>query len=292
MTGVQFRRVVVGLSHGSASQAAVGAAANFAELLNIELLAAFISDATLPALAELAGARELRPFGQGWQAIERTQIIRETDRAIGVARHQFTMSVGGRAITTNFDVVASAEAIASLINAEDVVAIIEPANPAEQITWQFTALLDAAFARAGAVLAVPRKLVRTAGPIVTMASNGDDPVLRAALQIAAASAERLIVLTTPGTRLSPRLLREAEQLGVKIEPVVLDVTAAEAQHLVDSLRFGERLRVLPRSALTDNVAGLLSLLRGIPWLVIERGREESGTSERERTKPTGSAPAD
>ena len=151
--------------------------------MNIELLAAFIADETLPALAEISGARELRALEQGWRAIDRAQITRDIEQAIGVARRRFVESIKSRGIKTDFNVIGGTEAIASLLRAGDIVAIIEPAHPGERITCQFTALLEAAFAVAGAVLLVPRRVVRTAGPIVTVASTSEDPGIRAAEQL-------------------------------------------------------------------------------------------------------------
>ena len=136
--GIGFKRMVIGLPQGPVNQAAVDASANLAEFLNIELLATFVADSTLPALAGLSGAREFRALEQGWQAIDRAQITRDIDLAISIARRRFTESVRSRTIKTSFDVLTRAEAIASLIRVDDIVAVIEPAHPGEMITRQFT----------------------------------------------------------------------------------------------------------------------------------------------------------
>ena len=139
-----FRRMVVGLPQSIASNAAVAAAADLAEFLQIELYATFVADPTLLALAELPSVRELRTLGQGWQSIDLAQIMRDIDHAAIAARRGFTESVKSRAIKTSFAVVTDTEAIAALIHADDIVAIIEPRHPAETITRQFTGLVDAA----------------------------------------------------------------------------------------------------------------------------------------------------
>lgn len=279
--GVGFKRMVVGLPQGLANQAAVDATADLAEFLHIELLATFITDATLPTLAGLSAVRELRTLDQGWQAIDRAQITRDIDRAISIARRRFAESVRSRAMKTSFDVLTGAEAIASLIRADDIVAVIEPAHPGERITRQFTGLLEAAFEMAGAVLVVPRRIARATGPIVTVAYEFEDAGIRAALQIAAAFKERLVVVTAAGMRPPLKVLADAEQLGVQVEHIAGSGPLADASSLAGSARFRERLRVLSRSVLTDDAAGLFSSLQGIPLLVIEPVRAAAATSEQE-----------
>ena len=274
--GIGFKRMVVGLPQGLASQAAIDAAADLAEFLHIELLATFLADATLPALAGLSGARELRSLEQGWQAIDRAQIAHDINRAISAARRRFAESVRSRAVKTSFDVVTGAEAIASLIRADDIVAVIEPAHPGERVTRQFTGLLEAAFEMAGAVLVVPRRIARTTGPIVTVASDSGGPGLRAALEIAAAFKERLVVVTAAGTHPPLKVLAEAERLGVQVEHIAVSGPLADASSLAASAHLRERLRILSRSILTDDAARLFSSLQGIPLLVIAPSQAAPG----------------
>lgn len=276
-----FKRMVVGLPQGLANQAAVDMAADLAEFLHIELLATFIADSALNALAGLSGARELRTLDQGWQPINVAQIMRDIDRAAILAHWRFAASVRSRAIKTSFDVVTGAEVLASLIRADDIVAIIEPTHPGERITRQFTGLLEAAFAMAGAVLVVPRRIVRTAGPIVTVASNSEDPGIRAAMEIAAAVKERLVVVTGAGMRLPIKVLAEAERLGVQVEHIAGSGLPADASLPAPaSARLQERLRVLSRGVLTDDAHRLFSSLQGIPLLVIEPGRAEAAAERK------------
>ncbi len=271
-----FKRMVLGLPQGLANQAAVDAAADLAEFLQIELLATFVADSTLRTLAGLSAARELRALDQGWQAIDVAQITRDIDRATSLARRRFAESVRSRAIKTSFDVITGAEVMASLIRADDIVAIIEPTHPGERITWQFTGLLEAAFAMAGAVLVVPRRIARTTGPIVTVAADSEDPGIRAALEIAAALNERVVVVTAAGTRLPIKILADAERLGVQVEHIAGSGLPADASSLAPaSARLQERLRVLTRGVLTDDFPRLFSSLQGIPLLVIEPGRAEA-----------------
>jgi hypothetical protein len=280
-TRMGFKRMVVGLPQGLADQAAVDAAADLAEFLQLELLATFIADSTLHTLAGLSGARELRAFDQEWQAIDVAQIARDIDRAAGLARQRFAEAVRARAIKTSFDVISGAKMMASLIRADDIVTIIEPGHPGERITRQFTGLLETAFATAGAVLVVPRRIARTAGPIVTITSKSEDPSIRTALEIAAALKERLVVTTTADAGLPIGLLADAERLGVAVEHLTSGALAVT--------RLQERLRVLSRGALADDLGALFSSLQGIPLLVIDPGRaaEKQETDERrQRAEPS------
>jgi len=266
---VGFKRMVVGLPQGRADQRAVDAVADFAELLNIELLATFVADVTLPALAALAGARELRAPEQKWHAIDSTQIARDIDRAVTIARQRFIERVRTRTIKTSFDVLPGAEAMASLLRADDIFAIIEPAHPGENVTLQFKGLLANALQTAGALLIIPRRLVRTVGPIVTVVSDLGDAGIRTALAIAQASKERLVVITAAGARPPLEMFAEAEQAGVQVEHIVGSRPPLDIASLLASTRLQERLRVITRSASTGDVARLFASLQGIPTLLIE-----------------------
>jgi len=287
MSGIGYKRLVIGMAHDAASQRAVEAVADFAQFLDIEILAAFIADTTLSALTELSGARELRALELVWQTLEPAKIIGDTDLAVDVVRRRFAQGVGGRPITASFDVVAGAEAITSLIGADDIVAIIEPSHPLDRITWQFTALLDAAFAKAGAALVVPREPVRTSGPIVTVDDSAGVAV-RAAVEIAAALKERLIIMTEFGAQPSRDILARARQLSVEVEQIVSTALSMGAVQAVTVGSFGERMRVLSSRMLAVDGGRLSLLLHGIPLLVI--GSREAGSTpgrrQREVVKPS------
>ena len=261
-----WKRMVVGLPQGLADPAAVEAAATLAELLQIELLATFVADATLQTLGELSGVRELRLLEAGWQAIDAGQIERDLLQAAEIARRRFAEAVGTRAVQARFDVIADTETMTSLLRADDVVAIIEPAHPAERITRQFVGLLEAAFALAGAVLVVPRRIARTAGPIVALATSEQDPAIAVAIEIAAALKERLIIVTA-SKELPPELLAAAERRGVAVRHIVPDHSGADIWSLLPALRPQERLRVVSTDALPGGAA-LFSSLQGTPLLAV------------------------
>jgi hypothetical protein len=269
-----FKRMVVGLPQSVANHGAVDAVAEFAELLRIELVAAYVADPTLAALAEWSGARELRVLDQEWRAINVEQITREVEHAASLARGRFAESVKSRTIKTSFDIVAGAEVAASLIQAGDIVAIIEPSHPGERITRQFTHVLDAAFATAAAVLVMPRKLARTSGPVLVFAAAGDVPSIRAGLEVAAALKERLIVVMPPDAPFPADILADADQLGIAVERYAGDGRTTLTALAAFTAPIRERLRVVTGGRLMDDASRLFSSLSGVPLLVVGGGRAE------------------
>jgi len=278
-----FKRMVVGLPQGLANRAAVEAAVQLAELLRIELLATFIADSTLRALAEFPAVRELRTWGQQWQPLEPTRISQDLEQAASVARWRFAESVKNRSVKTSFDVVGGAEVIASLIRSDDIVAIIEPTHPGERITRQFTSLVHAAFETAAGILIVPQRIVRAMGPIMAVAADPGDPTIRVALEIAAALQERLLVLTRSGALLSSKFQIDAKQLGVDLEQIAFSGPAADAPALrYLSARSKARMRVVTRSELPEDSLRLFSMLGGVPLLAIEPDRTERAIEREKR----------
>ncbi len=261
-----FKRMVLGLPQSLASQAAVNVAADLAEFLNMELLAALIADSSLNAVAGLSPMRELRLPDHGWQPIDWPQMTRDIDHAINLARQRFADAVKSCTVRTSFDVVAGTQSMASLIRPDDIVAIIEPSHPGERITRQFTALLDAALEAARAVLILPRRIARTAGPIMAVTAVSDDASVSVALAIAAALKEDLIIV---GAAPSPAILADAEKLGVRVHPAAVADPFVKTPEIAaaPSLR-RERLRVATRAGLPADAGELFSMLHGVPLLVV------------------------
>ncbi len=269
MSSPRYKRMVVGLPQGMGNLSAVQAAVGLAEFLQIELLAAFINDAALFELAYFPAMRELRIFDQQWQSLDVARISRELEDVATIARGRFDKSIASRTIKTAFDVLSGVEAIPALIQAGDIVAIVEPSHPGESITRQFTALVDATFETAAAILFVPRRIARTSGPIMALASGTDDASIRVALQIAAAVKERLIVVAPAGALLPPEITAEAEQLGVSVEQLTAGAAAAIVPTpLPTSSQSKERLRVIARRLL-DGAPPSFSTLHGVPLLAVE-----------------------
>jgi hypothetical protein len=283
MSRGRFKRMVIGLPQGMGNLSAVQAATDLAEFLQIDLLAAFIADTALLNLAEFPATRELCLLDQQWRPLDIEQISRDLEQAAEPARRRFAESVGSRTIKTGFDVLAGIGLMDSLIEAGDILTIIEPSHPGESITRQFTALLDAAFETAAAILVVPRRIARVSGPIMALAGGPDDASIRVALEIAAALKERLIVVAPPGAPLPTGIAADAQQLGVTVEQLAENTPTAEAcPPLPLTSRSLERLRVITRrfsGELLGDVSQLFSLLHGVPLLVIDGRRAETAESK-------------
>jgi len=268
MTSTRFERMVIGLLQGTGSNPAIRAAADLAEFLNIELLGAFIADASLHSLIGLPG-RELRMLDLQWQPVDLARISRDVEHVVDFARNRFVENVGKRSIRARFDIIAGAHVLNSLIRPDDIVVVIEPAHPGEKITQQFLGLLDAVFETAAAILVFPDRILRARGPIVATATSSDDPSITAALEIAAALRERLIIAAQPGVLPSAEFLADAKRLGVDVEQTTDDSTAVDAAApVLSSSRPQGRLRVVSRSRRPDDVRELFSTLHGTPLLLV------------------------
>jgi hypothetical protein len=279
MSSRPFKRMVVGLPQGMGNQAAVQAAIDLAERLQIELLGAFIGDTTLLALAGFPAMRELRALDQQWQPFDVERVARELECAAAMARRRFDENARLRTIKTAFDVLQGVDAIMSLVEAGDILAVIEPSRPGETMTRQFAALLDAAFATAGSILAVPRRIARRRGPIMAVAGGASDPSIHIGLDIAAALRERLIVVIAPGMHLAPEIIAEANRLAVVIEEMAANPYDTSAPLLASPSN--ERLRVVTRAGLRGNPAQLFAILHGVPLLLVDSPDSSSaaGASE-------------
>lgn len=264
-----FKRMLVRLPQSTHDYAAVSAAAQLAGLLGASMVATFVQDAELADVAALPCVRELRPLGGGWHPIEGPQLARQLDQAAATARRLFHDAVRAVRIEASFNVASGpVEGVGSTVAADDIIVIIEPRNPVERITQQFSRLVDAAFGAAAAVMVVPSRIARTAGPIAAVISGPDDPSVRTAIAIAAAAKERVIALGPSGSDARDSIAALADAVGVRVEAgpgiqAPLDVSTLLAQ----LSRLNERLLVMSRGALGDRRVPMLASRRGIPILL-------------------------
>jgi hypothetical protein len=267
----EFKRMVVRLPHSVTDYEGVGVAAKLAEQLQVDLVATFIEDTSLIEMAGLPFARELRALGEGWRALDVTLLLQEFERAASAARRRFEEITRSCRIETSFDVVRgpAADIIGTLVRQEGIVVIIEPRNPAERVTTQFTRLTNAAFNVAAAVMIVPSRIARTTGDIIAIATMPDDPSIRAALAIASATGERLRILSPVADLASdPEITRLVQATGVQIEAMEIPKDTFNLPAFVTGqLPANERLIVMMRGA--DSLIPLsIASSRGVPVLVI------------------------
>jgi hypothetical protein len=265
-----FKRMLLRLPQSAHDYAAVGVAARLASLMGVSVMATFVQDAELADVAALPCVRELWPLGGGWHPIEGPQLARQLDHAAATARRLFHDAVRAVRIEASFNLAmgSTETAIAIAAASDDIIVIIEPRNPAERVTQQFTRLLDAAFGAAVAVMVVPSWIARTAGPIAAVISGPEDPSVSTALAIAAAAKERLIVLGPADSNAREAIATRAEAAGVRLEAGPDIERPADLSTLLAQLgRLNERLLVMSRGAVGDRRAPTIASLRGVPVLL-------------------------
>jgi len=272
-----FKRMVLGLPQNARDYAAVAAAADLAELLGIGLDGTFVEDAALLEVAGLPCVRELRPL-EGWRPISLTQLAREIEHAAATARRLFDEATRLCTVDTSFSLVrgAAADVLVGQATADDILVIVEPKNPGERVTRQFTELLAAAFRAAAAVMIVPSRIARVRGPVVTIAENPDDPSISAALDIAAAAGELLIAVPLNGFDSSKILTERAAAAGVRLKIASALPRKFDQPALVSNIGgLKPRLIIISRGTLDDAGDASLASFCAVPVLVIEPDKAAS-----------------
>lgn len=242
-----FKRLVLGLQP-SAPDRTMQLAVELADLLHLDLLGLFLEDTNLRDLANIPFAREFRPLGGGWHAIDLDQLSHEFELAARNIERMFTEAAKRLPTRSQFEVVRGpmAKTFASVSRTDDIVMIVEPMSPAERATQQFAWLVQAAFQSAATVMLVPPQIARTKGPIVAIAATPDDPSIHAAAAIAIAAKEELVVIEARGVALP--------------DPAICAQAFRQTQ---------ERLVVMTRGAFEDKAASAIAAARRVPVLVIE-----------------------
>lgn len=274
---VDFKRIVLGLPHSATDYGSVAFTAQLAELLGLDIVGLFVEDENLADLAALPCVRELRSLGGGWHPIDASQLTQGTGQAAAAARRLFEGAAKALQTGTRFNLVKGsiADVIGSESTVDDIFAIIEPKNPAERVTHQYRQLLEGAFNAPAATLLVPSRISRRTGPVVAVATSGQDPSLHAALGIATSSKEQLIVLAPPGMdRVAIARLAEASGVPVDWRPLAGGGTGDSELALLLS-RINERFLVLSRTRPNGGrPPSQLASGRGVPVLVTEPAKAE------------------
>jgi hypothetical protein len=169
------------------------------------------------------------------------------------------------------------EAIASVSEATDILVVAEPHNPVERVIAPFAQLLRAAFSSSATVLFVPRRIVRSRGPVVAIALTPDDASIGTAEAFARAMRENLIVIEAFDSE--HKKSDEVTGPPVTIAGTVYGRLTVARRALADVRALavaldglGERMIVVARGAFggTDGEqpAGLAALC-GVPVLLVE-----------------------
>jgi hypothetical protein len=275
-----FRRMLVGLPQSTSDYATLRATAELAELLRLSLVATFVEDESLTNIAGLPFARELRMLGGGWQPIEMEKLAAEMAGTAATAQRVFADVVQHCSIETSFSLAKGSPAavIGSIATSEDIIVVIEPRNPAERFTQQFTELVAAAFRANASVMIIPNRISRSTGPVVAVAVGPEDPSIPAALGIAAAAREKLIIVSRSDEfELTSELSRLIESSDVKTEIAQSRRRAVNASMLAADLHgLNERLLVVTRGTIADAEVPALASLRSVPVVIVEPRQMKSG----------------
>jgi len=267
-----FRRLILGLQPGT-SDRAMRLAAELAELLDLDLLGLFFEDRGLRELAGIPFAREFRPLGGGWQPFDLDRLAHDLEVAAASVERLFTNVVKDLGGHSQFEVMRGpvSETLASTSRASDIVVIMEPASAAERVSAQFSALIEAAFRSAAAVMLVPTRVARNSGPIVAIATTANDPSIAVAVSIAGAAKEAVIVLDTGGQNPADEQLSQlADKAGVTIRRIATRKLSTDPMACLEALHpLRERLLVMTRVPFDGEVASAIAGARQVPVLVIE-----------------------
>ena len=148
--------------------------------------------------------------------------------------------------------------------------IVPPAAAADRAAEPFASLIAAAFGSEAAVMLAPARPARAAGSIVAIATSPNDPSVEAASLIAAAAGERLVVVDAraiAGDMLRVERKREGGEGSSRIDEGPVKYAADAAPHALRGLT--ERLTVISRGTIRNEVALTIALARGAPVLSID-----------------------
>jgi hypothetical protein len=268
-----FKRIVLGMHHGAPDDDTLRTVAELAELMHMPLLGLYAEDPVLVSLASLPFMREFRALGGGWHPLDVEQLSHEVRLAGERLEHRFARTVKNVPIDSSFRIIrgSTSKMIAAFSEAGDIFVVTEPANPADRMTHQAAVLIEAAFRSDAAALLLPHRLARRRGPIVAIATEADDPAVRAAAGIAAAIGEKLVLVESDQAAGHQSVLSDRAVADLEVERLASkSMRRIDATAICSSLsHVAERLVVMTRGAFGDAVPAMVASIRHIPVLVAE-----------------------
>lgn len=244
-----YRRAVLGMGTGNADRDMLREAAEFARLLELDMLGVFIEDRSLIELAALPFARELRLPGHDWQALEPHRVDNELRAAAEQARRLFQQEVESQGVVCSFEVHSGSPAAlaSSVAQTTDVLIVMEPLA-VDMLAPGWKAARRAALESAAAVLLLPRSGMPRRGPVAAVAASPSDVCFQLASHIAKAAGEQAFAIP-PEDQVSAQAL------------------LTSLNRVVGPQR--ERLLVLPRkAAMYDETTLEMARLREVPTLIV------------------------
>lgn len=275
-----FRRMIIALSAGAASEEGLAAAAELAALMGLTIEGLFIEDeavlglSALPFLREIeAGSLASRPFEAARLEAEMRLAAGARHRALAEAARRTRTEVRFQAVRGEIEAVVSRSA-----GAADIMVVIEPGGAAERTSHAAVTMRRAAMRSSASVLYVPAPVGRRRGAVAVVLQAGKDEtdILWLAARIAAASGNELLALSAGADAADrQRIVEFAGRAGLAADRVKLRRLADDSPDaLARALEGGEqRLVVLGRSAPGLDEEGAVTALAArlrVPILTLER----------------------
>lgn len=271
-----FRRMLLRLPHSASDYTAVALVAELATLLGADLIGTYVEDRDLRGLVDLPGAREFR--AGRWQPLNSNQFALAMASASREAERLFLECASQH--SPSFRVIDSASGATLDAGKDDIIVVIEPKSPIERATRQFSDLLEHTSRSASSILWIPSETKRVVGPIVVVAAWSDDPCISAALTIAAAAKEKLI-LVSGGTSTASlaSALERAKRVGVM-------ATMAEAAFHRDELLLPAHIKASLLITGREHTLQKRNLAQ-IPILLISRDRQSTSSDAQPKLSHSG-----
>lgn len=249
-----FRRMVLSFHGAPDSTESLEVVAHFARLFNSELFGLFVEDA---GLIEWLSSPLSRHFSRGMSepaAPSPETLSHEFSAAASVARQRLLDAGFALGLTTRFEKTSTGAAalVTKALEAGDLLAMIEPADPLARTSYPFAAFRRLVETSAAPVLFVPHGAVVRQGPILSIAAEQD----------------------TASRETVDRIVRMLNEELVLLPKADLEQPPANAAR--------ERLIVLSREALADDIGRYATRLseRGVPVLILGRPRPARARDEK------------
>lgn len=275
MSDAPARRLLLDLGHLGADGGALRAATEFGALLELDMIGIYVEDEALIHLGGAGFAREFRLPGQGWNPLDAGRILNELAGIAEHARRRLEQEVAALGRPARFERLRGdpGEAIASRTGPLDILAT-GFAGAMDLACRSLRRAQEAAWRSEASVLLLPHGVARRRGPVVLVATSGSAAGLDAAIAVAAAARERLLLLAPRGLS-TEAAAAAATRHGISAEAIERREISEASRAGIDAAlgRTAERLIVLPREAegsVTE--ASALAALRRIPVLLAEPPR--------------------
>jgi hypothetical protein len=272
MEGVPFRRLVVAMAQGEASQATLRQAAELARRMRLDLHCLLVEDEALFGLAGFPFARELRLPTHEWRKVETGRLADEFAHLAAELRATLDRLGTSLGIVQALEVQRGdpAECLGGLCLASDMVVLAASRAPRPHPLLR---LQQAALRSAASVLLLPPVPTRRATFVAAILAGPADAALPVAAGIAAVAGEALLLVQAgAAAEEAGMLVRRAEALGVPPSRIAVRRAGGTApDDLLAALgATRESLIVLDHAAWPQEETALgLAAARGVPVLLIE-----------------------